>query len=190
MGWQHGDPPSAPSQSSVAGTPFQVPHEVSAHSGDLWLCNKGRHCSNGWASSCVWTEWQPWRKLVLKGVSWSGFDNPSINCVEELGGWMTPTSINEYLNILTPNFNAVRLPVYANGLLRNPQVNDKRCGHLGRTHLWGGATPYHSALVSVVRSLKAAGQFVVIDMHSIDGECVCVCGHRHACTIHTLAVRS
>ena len=171
MGWRHGDKPAAPSNAAIASQPFAVPFEPFAYEGKLWVVHKGRLCSTGYLESCGWTEDQPRQELILKGVSWSGFQDPNTNCPEELGGFRYARELNEYYTVLVNHrFNAVRLMLYARGVLDNPELNSNRCGHLTRTNLRVPIRRYNEALLTVVRQLAGAGQYVMLDMHSLSGE--------------------
>ena len=124
----------------------------------------------GDAASCKWIEFQPERELLLKGVSWSGFHDPSTNCVEELGGFRYFRNTEDYMRVLKGNrFNAVRLTLYARGVLDNPPLNEQRCGRLAKSKQWDPVSRYHDALRAVVSSLASFGQFVMLDMHSLSG---------------------
>ena len=170
MGWRHGDAPAAVPNQAVAARPFAVPFDVSAREGRLWISFRGRHCATAYQSSCSWTGQQPERELLLKGVSWSGFQDPTTNCVEELGGFRYFTPITEYLSVLAHHhFNAVRLPLYARGVLENPPLNMNRCGHLSHDNNNSPVRTYMEGLQLVIKMLAANGQFVMLDMHSLTG---------------------
>ena len=137
MGWQrcllYGDcpKPGADSNVAVAAKPFSVDFDVAARDGRLWVRFAGRTCTTRYAESCHATARGNWSELVLKGISWSGFHDPGTNCVEELGGFVYPVPIEEYTNVLSANgFNAVRLSLYARGVLADPELNTNRCGRL------------------------------------------------------------
>lgn len=166
----------AESCSAVADQPFEVDFEVAAREGRLWIRHRGRVCSDmADAQSCHWTDFLAWRELFLKGVSWSGFNNPSTNCPEELGGFEYFRPMSEYLDVLTENhFNAVRLPLHARGILDNPMLNENRCGRLGHSRATDPVRSYNQALLEVVRQLAHSGQFVMLDMHSIDGASITI----------------
>ena len=122
------------------------------------------------AKTCKWTELQPWRELILKGVSWSGFHDPATKCPEELGGFRYFRSIDEYYGVLKNNrFNAVRLTLYARGVLDNPGLNEQRCGRLGKDERSGPVHRYLHALHGVVDGLSRSGQLVMLDIHSLSG---------------------
>ena len=178
MGWQRcarfGDcpKPAAISNVDIAKTPFAVDFDVSAHDGRLWVRFAGRSCSAQYEENCAWTERGTWSELVLKGVSWSGFHDPGTNCVEALGGFRyTAAQVSDYTNVLSANgFNAVRLPLYASGVLDDPLLNDQRCGRLSHTNLKTPIRRYNAALKVVIDELSAVGAFVMLDMHSLHGE--------------------
>lgn len=155
----------------MASRPFAVPFIVTGHDAKLWASFRGRNCKDWTAASCGWTDWQPEIEIVLKGVSWSGFENPSTKCVEELLGFRGARELAEYIQVLSSNsFNAVRLPLYAQGVMEDPPLNTNRCGHLSRHNIHEPVRHYNAALRDVVRSLASAGQFVMLDMHSLAGQ--------------------
>lgn len=129
--------------------------------------------------------------MILKGISWSGFQDPGTNCPEELGGFRYFRPLREYTNVLERHvisavslnpaarlrrshlwrtkfvcgqFNAVRLPLYAQGVLDDPEINTNRCGHLSRDNLRGPVRRYMDALGIVIQELASKGQFVVLDV--------------------------
>ena len=177
LGWQrclatgNCPKPRADSNAVIAATPFSTAYDAAARDGKLWVRFAGRTCSTQDADSCRWTEKGAWSELVLKGVSWSGFQIADTNCVEELGGFQYPRDITEYLNVLSANgFNAVRLPVYAQGVLEDPVLNSNRCGRLARANNRVPVKHYHAALKEVIGRLRGVGAYVMLDMHSLHGE--------------------
>ena len=170
LGWRHGDPPPAPTNESVAAIPFSVPFEPFAHDGKLFVVMQGRKCDDWTLASCHWTTAQPERELILKGASWSGFHDPGTNCPEELLGFRGARDMSEYTGVLTENhFNAVRLTLYARGVLDDPLLNTNRCGHLSHGNIHMPVIRYNEALRTVVQTLSQSGQFVMLDIHSLDG---------------------
>ena len=171
MGWRHGDKPAAVSNAVIASQAFSVPFEPFASEGKLWVSHKGRQCTNTFAESCGWTEDQPRRELILKGVSWSGFNDPYTNCPEELGGFRFARELSEYYAVLMQNgFNAVRLMLYARGVLDDPELNENRCGHLTRPNIRVPIRRYNEAIRLVAEELAQIGQYVMLEMHSLTGE--------------------
>ena len=135
------------------GTPFTVPFATSAHDGKLWI----RPAWGGRASE---------RPLHLKGASWSGFQLPETCCPEDLGNIL----FQDYVNHLTTNgFNAVRLPLHAQGVINDAPVKWQRCIPYRLTGRNRGMTSmnYMRVLRDVIYKLRLAGQFVILDMHGL-----------------------
>ena len=141
----------------VAQRPFSVPFEVRAADGRLWIRHRARSCKAESTSRCSWGDWQPERELLLKGVNWSGFEQASTNCPEQLHGFRDARDISEYIDVLRENgFNAVRLPLYANGVLDDPKLNENRCGRLAKSRAYDPPRHYNDALREVVRARAAS----------------------------------
>jgi aryl-phospho-beta-D-glucosidase BglC (GH1 family) len=176
MGWRHDaaagivHTPRAVANSVIAQSNFSVPFEVSARDGEIWIRHRGRNCTTTAASSCYWTDWQPENRLLIKGVSWTGFEQADTNCPEQLQGYRDHIPVSTYTDILQQyNFNAVRLPLYARGVVNDPELNINRCGKLGKNLGHSPPNHYNRVLLRVVRILAEKGQYVMLDMHTLDG---------------------
>lgn len=170
--WSDACKKSAVSNAATAGQKFGVDYEAEARNGKLWIRYAGRHCTTQYDESCVWDPiGGNWSELVLKGVSWSGMHDKRTNCVEELGGFRYYRPMGEYIGAFQAgHFNAVRLPLYASGVLDDPRVNEQRCGRLSHNNLNTPVKHYMAALVETIGALRNAGAFVMLDMHSLHGE--------------------
>ena len=149
--WSDACKKSAVSNAATAGQKFGVDYEAEARNGKLWIRYAGRHCTTQYDESCVWDPiGGNWSELVLKGVSWSGMHDKRTNCVEELGGFRYYRPMGEYIGALQAgHFNAVRLPLYASGVLDDPRVNEQRCGRLSHANNHEPVKRYNAALKSV-----------------------------------------
>lgn len=130
-----------------------MPFATSAHDGSLWIRPE-------------WGGPETETRLHLKGASWSGFQLPETGCPEDLGN----VGYDDYLNYLTSHgFNAVRLPLYAQGVINDAPVKWQRCLPFRLSGRYRGmrSMTYLQTLQSVVRRLKVAGQFVIFDMHGL-----------------------
>lgn len=133
--------------------PFSVPFRTSARDGNLWIRPE-------WASQ------ESEVLLQLKGASWSGFQLPETRCPEDLGN----VPLEGYIGYLrSHDFNAVRLPLYAQGVLDNAEVKWQRCIPYRRTGRNRGmhTSTYLAVLHDIIRRLAANGIFVILDMHGI-----------------------
>lgn len=118
-----------------------------------------------------------WSVLRLRGTNWAGFQSAS-GCVHEL--WRF--NVSDYIGFLTRNeFNAVRLPLSgpiltwaANGQRWATRVGFDANLVSGRDYVVGERCGEYSGWTSlavlddIINRLRAAGIFVMLDMHTLD----------------------
>ena len=139
----------------AAGGPavnFSMEFNLSARDGKLWIARE---------------EWRT--ELKLKGANWAGFQ--ASGCVHEL--WKH--SADEYIaHLASHGFNAVRIPLSSAFVRSNRQIpDDYICGR----HYENWRTL--SVLDDVVKKLRVAGLFVMLDVHTLthpehNQECWCI----------------
>ena len=134
--------------------PFDVPFAVSAHDGKLWI-------------RAEWAGRDSEHELHLKGASWSGFQLPDTLCPELLGNARDMSGFLTFLR--RHHFNAVRLPIYAHGIITNPKCVYGRCQPFRLTGMYRGKLMRHmlDALTSTITQLGGSGQFVILCMHTL-----------------------